>query len=679
MNWNLRNRFLIPTLVAMCVVLGTVTYTSFTLAEEALTESMMEQAAMLTKNIRTQLSVWVTGTQQDINQLGEHPVFRRLVEKRGDQIGNVTEALNILNQFQSDYGIYEGIGLFDKNGTAIAYTIPGTTGKLNVAERQYFKDAMRGQATVSDALTSIVSERPIVVVAVPYRLYGEVHGVFAGAVELKNFSESFVDSVRLGQNGYAFLMAKSGYVAAHPDQNSILKVRLSDNAWGKEMQQKKNGTIQYQWRGIRKFVSYRTEPHTGWVIGVAANEEDIFSSIETIRTSNVLFSAAGLLVMGVVVFFIVKSIVASLTRCVVFAEAVASGDLEQQLHISRGDEIGALAKSLNTMVGRLKEMIFMAENKTREAEEQSDKAQIAMKDAEQARQQAENAKREGMLQAASQLEGIVEGVTGASDELFRLVEEAAGGSQIQRERALESATAIEEMNATVLEVAKNAGEAAEHAASARKEAEDGSAVVTAAVDSITEVERHSGHLKQSLNELGTRAENIESVMTVITDIADQTNLLALNAAIEAARAGEAGRGFAVVADEVRKLAEKTMHATKEVDDAINAIQDASRENVKGMEQATVAVTRSTEYAKQSGDALRSIVDIVVANADQVSSIAAASEQQSAASEQISRGSEEVNRIATETAESMTHAKGAVDKLLSMTNELQELIQHLKRQ
>ncbi|OBQ46121.1 methyl-accepting chemotaxis protein [Halodesulfovibrio spirochaetisodalis] len=677
MKWNLRNRFLVPTVAAMIIVLGAATYLSFTLAENALTFAMTNQAEQLTENVTAKLGAWFDDVEKDVKVMQDRAVFRKLFTEDGSREENVEEALQVLKMLEDTYGGYEGIGVFNADGTALAYSVPGTTGKLNISGREYFKKAMQGNIVISDALLSKSRGKPIVVVAMPYKIEGEIKGVFVGVLDLNSFSSAFVDSVKVGETGYAFVMAKSGYLCAHPDKDSILKVRLTENDWAREMQKLRNGTIRYEWRNIPKIVVYRTEPQSGWVVGVSAPEEDIFSAVVSIRNSSALVGIAGVLILSVIVFLIVRSITGALGQCVVFAEEVASGNLEHNLHIDRTDELGTLSTALNTMVARLKEMILMAENKTTQAEEESEKAQIAMQDAEQARLQAENAKRDGMLQAAGQLEGIVEGVTVASEELSRLVAEAASGSQIQRERAVESATAIEEMNATVLEVAKNAGEAAEYATSARDEAEGGATVVAAAVDAIHEVDERADVLQQSLSDLSRRAEDIESVMTVITDIADQTNLLALNAAIEAARAGEAGRGFAVVADEVRKLAEKTMHATTEVDEAIRAIQTASRENAEGMEHASNAVARSTDYARQSGEALHSIVGIVVANADQVSSIAAASEEQSAASEQISRGAEEINRIATETSESMNQAETAVSRLVSMTTELQELIHQLK--
>jgi len=180
-------------------------------------------------------------------------------------------------------------------------------------------------------------------------------------------------------------------------------------------------------------------------------------------------------------------------------------------------------------------------------------------------------------------------------------------------------------------------------------------------------------LKEDMSGLGKQAEGIGQILNVISDIADQTNLLALNAAIEAARAGEAGRGFAVVADEVRKLAEKTMNATKEVGQAVGDIQQSARKNIGNVEKAVRTIEEATGLANTSGQALRNIVRLVDLAADQVRSIATASEEQSAASEEINRAISEVNAIARETAQAMQESSLAVNELAQQAIALKRLI------
>ena len=288
-------------------------------------------------------------------------------------------------------------------------------------------------------------------------------------------------------------------------------------------------------------------------------------------------------------------------------------------------------------------------------------------------EEAARVQRDRIVDAARQAEAIAGQVAQAASELSARVGESSAGADRQRERAQETATAMEEMTSTVLEVAKNATEASDSAAQARDQARDGAGLVERLVAAIKTVEQASEGLKRSMGDLGRQAEDIGAIMQVIEDIADQTNLLALNAAIEAARAGDAGRGFAVVADEVRKLAEKTMNATKEVGEAIGRIQEGARQNVTATEQSAHSIEESTQLAVDSGAALERIVGMVDNTADQVRAIATAAEEQSATSEQINRATEEINTISTETARSMTSAEQAIGELNGLAGRLTDLI------
>ena len=292
-------------------------------------------------------------------------------------------------------------------------------------------------------------------------------------------------------------------------------------------------------------------------------------------------------------------------------------------------------------------------------------------------QQRIEAQRDAMAEVATEADGIARDLNAAANELAAQVREASNGSDVQRARTTETATAMEQMNATVLEVAQSAGHAAENAENARKKADEGARLVGDVVEAIEAVREMALELQQSMQGLATEAEGIGHIMQVIEDIADQTNLLALNAAIEAARAGDAGRGFAVVADEVRKLAEKTMNATREVGQAIRNIQTGARNSMEATSNAVEAVVASNMLTTRSGEALSSIVKMVDDTADQVRGIATASEQQSAASEQISRATEEITAIAEVTAQTMNRSSDAVQQLTRLAGDLGGLIEQIR--
>ncbi len=359
------------------------------------------------------------------------------------------------------------------------------------------------------------------------------------------------------------------------------------------------------------------------------------------------------------------------------ASEIAAGQLDLAFKPYAGD--GGVYGVLIKMVGNLKAKIAEADSKSQQAEQQAKAAQEATALAEEATRRAERAKAEGMLQAAQQLEGIVQIVSSASEALSEQIAQSSRGADEQSGRVRETATAMEEMNATVLEVAKNAQQAADVSHQTREQAVEGSQILDDAVKGIESVHTQSIAIKEDMDALGKQAESIGQIMGVIADIADQTNLLALNAAIEAARAGDAGRGFAVVADEVRKLAEKTMSATQEVGQAITGIQAGTRKNIQNVEQVAVTIENATNMSVRSGESLKKILEFVHLVNDQVQSIATASEQQSAASEEINQSVEQVATISAQTAQAMEQASGAVADLTQQAQSLQRVIEKMKNQ
>ena len=354
------------------------------------------------------------------------------------------------------------------------------------------------------------------------------------------------------------------------------------------------------------------------------------------------------------------------------AHRVVDGDYD----IDDGGKKLGVYGAIVEMVNALKTNIENAQRESENAKEQSRKAQEAMQQAEAASREAQS-KTEAMLVAADKLEQVGGVVSSASTELSAQIEQSDRGAAESAQRLSEAATAMNEMNATVQEVAKNAGSASNASAETKQKAEAGAQVVAKAVRSIDQVHQMSLELKDDMTRLNGHAQDITRIMGVISDIADQTNLLALNAAIEAARAGEAGRGFAVVADEVRKLAEKTMASTQDVGNAIKAIQESTAKSMTGVDQAVERIGEATELAGQSGAALEEIVATVEATGDQVNAIATASEEQSAASEEINQSIVQVNDMARQTAEAMAEAARAVSDLAAQAQGLTNLIQELK--
>ena len=398
--------------------------------------------------------------------------------------------------------------------------------------------------------------------------------------------------------------------------------------------------------------------------------------VSSARTTYGVFAVVCILVVAGFLS-VSRHLLETISGLVGYADAVAAGDLDTELHVSGDNELTHLAESLRIMVAKLKEIITVSTLKTREAEEGFEQARMATEDARAACLRAESAKGEGLAEAASRLEKVVDLLGGSARELGQQVRHVSDGAVSQSKRVSETASAMEEMAASVREVANNAGSASEYADAARSMAGKGAQVVGNVSEAIVEMNRRSKGMQDSLQSLGRQAENIGQVLSIICDIADQTNLLALNAAIEAARAGDAGRGFAVVADEVRKLAEKTISATGEVAQTVNSIQSSTKKAVSEMAGASSVVDRTFVLAQEAGAALQEIVDKTEATSGLVMDIATAAEQQSESSEQINTSVMEIDQIASGAVDDMQLADGAVSTLEDLARQIYSLIEELR--
>ncbi|BBD08061.1 bacteriohemerythrin [Desulfovibrio ferrophilus] len=397
------------------------------------------------------------------------------------------------------------------------------------------------------------------------------------------------------------------------------------------------------------------------------------AKVSFLLTAQAAGTAFALITLIIILFNLRRHFAIPLASLGEYAHEVASGKLDARVKCVLRMEFKALADTIGQMIASLRSAIEQADQRSDDAEQSAQFATTALREAE-AKQTKINTLIETMKDTANRASDTSRDVFAAVEELSTQVDQVNGGVEIQRDRMAETATAMEEMNSTVMEVARNASDAADSASRSRENAQTGADEVRKAVASMQQIETRMGTLKQTMDQLGSKADGIGQIINVINDIADQTNLLALNAAIEAARAGEAGRGFAVVADEVRKLAEKTMTATQEVSSAIKEIQTTATDNIAAVESTATYITESTMAATEAGQFMEEIVSFVQNTASQVESIATASEEQSAASEEINMAVSDVTRVAGETAEGMGRAAGALMEITSLVQELDSVIQ-----
>ncbi|MFZ4858214.1 MAG: methyl-accepting chemotaxis protein [Desulfuromonadaceae bacterium] len=347
----------------------------------------------------------------------------------------------------------------------------------------------------------------------------------------------------------------------------------------------------------------------------------------------------GLLIAAVLIsilcaFLLVRSITGPIIPLVAVARKIADGDLTVQIAHTSSDEIGDLSESFRIMAQNLRSMISQVSNTS---------TQIAA--------------------ASAQLQATAEHIATGAEEV------AAQAGTV--------ATAGEEMSATSGDIAQNCQMAAEGAQRASQAASNGGMVVGKTVAVMGQIAAKVQESARTVESLGARSDQIGAIIGTIEDIADQTNLLALNAAIEAARAGEQGRGFAVVADEVRALAERTTRATKEIGVMIKTIQKETKGAVAAMEQGVQQVEAGTEEAAKSGQALQDILAQVNDVAMQINQIATAAEEQTATTSEISSNMQQITEVVQQTSQGAHESATAAAQLSYNAEELQRLVRQFK--
>ncbi|WP_320006201.1 methyl-accepting chemotaxis protein [Maridesulfovibrio sp.] len=675
---SLTAKFLVPTLalilICMAVMASLIYSKSYTSAQESAEE--LNEAKLA--NSVSLIDMWINGLKNEISLAGRlsSVVDAAAYGKNDKAVRDAVE--KALLKINKNRPVLIRINVIDMNGDTVGSSSAKSIGNKYV-DRNYFQQAAKGKIFVSKPLISRTTGTPVVIISAPIKKDDHVIGVIAAIIEISIFAEKFINNIKVADTGYIYILDSNGLILSHVNKELIAKVNVAEEYdWGKEIVRQKNGHLKYDLENLKRLTFFDQSPVTGWITCSTAPEEEFMKEANAIGMFIIYSALAIVLIIGGGVFFILKmNVTVPVSGIVSAASEIAEGKLDTRLDVNRNDEIGVLQSSLLKMVDRLRQKISEADEKTSQAEEESRRAQVATEEADNARQQAERAKSEGMQQAAVELEEIVNQVIASSSDLDEKIRRSHSGADTQKERATESATAMEEMNSSVMEVARNAAQTANMADEAKMEGSKGGKVITQVVQSIKQLNSETDLLQKELNNLGVQADSINMVMGVINDIADQTNLLALNAAIEAARAGEAGRGFAVVADEVRKLAEKTMDATQEVGGAIKTIQAGTSKSIDRMRETSKVVDNSTELVDQAGAVISKIMQMIEETSDRVRAIAAASEEQSAASEQITGSMTEVNSIANETADLMSDSLQSMHDLSNMSARLQKLIEDLK--
>ncbi|MCE5287154.1 MAG: methyl-accepting chemotaxis protein [Pelosinus sp.] len=550
---------------------------------------------------------------------------------------------------------FELITVLDTSGMQIART-SGTL--ANRGDRDYFKGAIAGNTFLTDVYISAFTNAPTITIAAPIKdNSGKTIGVIAADISLKAVWE-MAESTAIGSTGYVYVVDNKGTLIAHPDKERVLKKNnVKANA---AVQTVLNGSIGHMkvtsTQGVDSLVSYAPTKGHGW--GVLANlpAKEVSSAFIHIFWIIFFIIIIAVIVASVSGYYAAKKITKPLQVMVNICKELADGDFrDKPRQIDRKDEIGQLADALVNMRGSLR-TAFKQVNESAE--------QVAASSEEL------TASAEQSAQAVTQVAGSISDV--------------AHGAQQQLKAVDETSAVVQQMSAGIQQAAASSNQVAEHSAKAAGKANEGNASVEKAVNQMVYIEQTVNNSAQIVANLGERSKEIGQIVDTISGIAGQTNLLALNAAIEAARAGEQGRGFAVVADEVRKLAEQSQEAAKQIATLISEIQCDTDKAVVAMDEGTREVKVGTEVVTTAGKTFEEIAALVTNVSEQVKEISAAMQQMAGGSQLIVAAVQTIDNLSktavgeAQTVSAATEEQSAsMEEIASSSQSLAKLAQDLQ--
>ncbi|PWI33298.1 chemotaxis protein [Vibrio albus] len=474
-------------------------------------------------------------------------------------------------------------------------------------KRPWYKDAKsQGSLIITDPYPDSVTKDILVSIATPLTREGRFIGSIFYDMSLSSLSE-LVNNVKLFNAGYLFIVAKDGTVIAHPDSelngkkmDSFLpSIQIRENQY-------QNVTLK---DGMDYTLNYAKIEGQDWYVGVLLNEKEAFQSVYDIRNNSIIYSLLGLIVSIVILLFVIRKLMAPLGDLNTAIKDVASGhaDLTKRLGTDTDQEFAELASGFNTFSENLQGQI-------------------------------------------TQLKAISQEILRGTETTAKGAASSADAMSTQLQELEQLATAMNEMATTASDVAHNA----QGAAAAAQEADDatqiGAEIVSETTTSIDTLSAQIEHAVSEVQKLEDATNSIETVLQVINDIADQTNLLALNAAIEAARAGEQGRGFAVVADEVRTLAQRTQESTTEIRSMIEQLQAGATAVATTMNESKNAAAGTVEKAQQADESLQRIFEAIRRITDMNLQIASAAEQQSLVAEEINANTLKIKDLSVQVSD-----------------------------
>ncbi|WP_111641551.1 methyl-accepting chemotaxis protein [Marinimicrobium alkaliphilum] len=582
-------------------------------------------------------SQWLDARQGDMRYIAElNPVRERDTEQ-------ITHLLSVI---ASQDGYYDTIYFVDPNGRGLAgVSYDGRVTALsadeafsfNVADRSWFQTAIRGEEVFSQPLVSRATGNQVSNIVVPvYDSNQEIVGVVRAAVSLEVLFRRMED-MSVGGSSDTYLLAADGNpvtpVAALRGEN-----RRIDTHAARLVAQGENGIGQYPnavGTPVIGSVSYLNR--LSWGVVLEVPEAQALAEVNRVFWMLVMVTAAIIAVAIVISLLVVRSVVKTLGGDPQVAadvvRRVAEGDLTVTVPVQSGDKTSLLAH-IHDMQTNLQRMM-------------------------------------------GEINRYSDEVAAAATELTQVNSETEKGIEHQTEQVSSVAVAMNEMTATVEEVARNTQETAEGARSTTEEADRGREVVDEAIKAIQKLAEEISESADVVSSVKQDSDNIGSVLQVIRDVAEQTNLLALNAAIEAARAGEEGRGFAVVADEVRTLASRTQTSAAQIQKTVETLQTRADQATRSMEVSRDSAYKGVEQVTSAGISLNKIAEAVSRIDDMAQQIATATEEQTAVAQEINESVHTVSAVTEQNARNVDQSKQASEALAQLAEELRGMVQQFR--
>ena len=504
--------------------------------------------------------------------------------------------------------------------------------------RDWYKKPMAtGQTVVTEPYIDVATNDLVVTIASPFNTNG-YSGVIGADLNLNTLIK---DVVSIEQPGvYAFLVDGKGNIVAHRDRNLTLKSvsNISSNLSAQKIQSLARDpefeelTID----GAESLLSAQKVPHTDWYFTVVIDKTKSFASYRSLLRQSAIFGLIQLAVIAFVAMFIIKKALAPLTTLSSAMEALSKGDgdLTQRITVNSKDEIGTLAHHVNAFIAKLQEIVRDIADSSHQLNQQSE----------------------------------------VSTNVARQTSE---GLSVQLHEISQIATAVHEMSATAEEVANNAQMTADSAIGSTENCEQGKQVIIRNQDSITNLAQQVENASGIIQEVEKNALDINAILATISDIAEQTNLLALNAAIEAARAGEQGRGFAVVADEVRVLSQRTHSSTDEIREMIETLQKNSVSAVESMQRSQDLAQSSVDDANNATTALEEIATSIQQISDMASHISNAASEQRTVTGEVSKNIQLVNDVSDNMSTEADNSRQLSEELRGIAQQLNTQVQLFK--